>query len=162
VKLEELTSELLAQAIGIYLQRAYPDGPAPEVVRGRAEIPPGLRGAALFADERYERVPPKTAVEQATRFNLRLGNAMYPNMKLGVDRVGGSAEFVLVVDTHDKLFASVIQESEREKYRALLDHNRRLQEEIQRAWSAAGLPTFELYLRAQMAGLARGQAEGRK
>jgi len=158
LKLAEITSELLAQAVTIYLPVAYPGGGWSQVVGERARLPAGRRGAELLADERFERVPPQAPLEQAARFNLRLGNAVYPNMKLGLDRVSQTDEFVLVVDTHDKLLASAIQEGEREKYRALLEHNRRVQEEVERAWTAAGLPTFERYLRCRMTQMAARRA----
>jgi len=88
--------------------------------------------------------------EAAERYNLRLGNAGYLNMKLGVCRVAATEDYVLRVDTHDRQFAAMVQERENAEYRALLERNRRLQNEIERAWSEAGLPTFERYLREQL------------
>lgn len=161
MKLNEVTSELLKQAIDMYLAIAYPQGGWSESVAERARLPEGLRGAALLSDARFERVPAEAPVEAATRFNLRLGNAGYLHMKLGIDRVSDSDEYVLVVDTHDKHFSEMVQEKERQEYRDLLANNQRLHDEIQNAWSAAGLPTFERYLRSRLEGL-RGRGGGKK
>jgi len=163
VTLEEITSELLSRAVELYLAVAYADGEPSEAVRGRAEWPEGLRGADLLGDERFERVPPDAPVHEAERINLRLGNARYPHMKLGIDRVSHSAQYVLVVDTHDKHFAAMVQDSERSQYRDLLNYNARVQQHIERAWTEAGLPTFERYLRSRLTDLSgrRAPEEGR-
>ena len=125
--LSEVTNDLLSQAIAIYLEVAYPESAPSEAVRQRAALPDGKDGTELLADERFERVPPDAAPEGAMRFNLRLGNARYPHMKLGIDRVSNSENFVLVVDTHDRHVAAMVQDGEREAYRELLAHNTRVQ-----------------------------------
>jgi len=163
VTLEEITSELLSTAVAAYLSIAYGDGEPSEAVRLRADLPGGLRGADLLADERFERVPPDVPVDQAERINLRLGNDRYPHMKLGIDRVSNSSRYVLVVDTHDKHFAAMVQDGERSQYRDLLAHNARVQQQIERAWTEAELPTFERYLRSRLKDLGGREAprEGR-
>lgn len=155
--LNQVTSKLLRQAIELYLDRAYPDGAPSEAVRQRAQLPEGRAGADLLSDPRWERVPGAADAEAAARFNLRLGNNRYPHMKLGVDRVSGSDQFVLVVDTHDKHFAQMVQAGEQAEYRELLEHNARVQHEIERAWTAAGLPTFERFLRSRLTDMAGGR-----
>lgn len=156
MKLDEVTSELLAKAVRIYLDHAYPEDEPGEAVGERADIPAGRRGAELLGDDRFERVPPEADVAGAERFNLRLGNVGYPHMKLGIDRVGKTDEFVLVVDTHDKQLAAVVQAGEQAQFRELLERNRRLQEAIERAWTEAGLPTFTSYLRGRLSGMRSG------
>ena len=156
--LDEVTSDILSRAIGIYLRIAYGDGGYSDAVRDRAALPEGRSGDRLLADPRFERVPTDAEVARADRFNLRLGNAGYPHMKLGVDRAGESEQFVLVVDTHDRHVAAMVQEGEREAYQALLDANRRISQEIERAWTEAGLPTFERYLRGRLAASRGGAA----
>jgi hypothetical protein len=150
VKLEEITSEMLGRAIEIYLRLAYAGGEPSAVVRGRAAIPAERRGRELVEEERFERVPAGAALGEAERYNLRLGNAGYLNMKLGICRVAATEDYVLRVDTHDKMFAAMVQEKENAEYAALIERNRKLQNEIERAWSEAGLPTFENYLREQL------------
>lgn len=160
MKLDEVTSELLSRAIDIYLAIAYPQGGYSDSVVERARLGQGLRGQPLLGDPRFERLPADVTVAAAQRFNLRLGNALYLHMKLGIDRVSESDQYVLVVDTHDKHFSEMVQEKEREMYRDLLTHNQRVHDEIEKAWGAAGLPTFERYLRSRLEGL-RGRG-GRK
>lgn len=156
VTLSEVTSELLSRAVAIYLEIAYPGSPPSEAVRERAALPDSKAGAELLSEERFERVPADAAPENAMRFNLRLGNARYPHMKLGIDRVSNSESFVLVVDTHDRHVAAMVQDGEREAYQALLAHNTGVQERIEQAWTEAGLPTFEQYLRGRLSGLRKG------
>jgi hypothetical protein len=153
VKFDEVSSDLLTEAIAIYLGIAYPEGGVTDVVAERTRLAPGRRGANVLGDERFERVPCGAEVADAQRFNLRLGNARYLHMKLGIDRVSDSDEYVLVVDTHDTHFAEMIQQTEQAEYRQLLDRNQQIRETIEKAWTEAGLPTFEHYLRSRLAGL---------
>jgi hypothetical protein len=155
VKLDDFDSAILLRAIKVYLESAYPSGEVSEEVRRRASVASSPGGVALLADERFERLPAEAAVEKVMRFNLRLGNERYPHMKLGIDRVSGSEHFVLMVDTHDKHFAKMVQQTEQADYKALLDHNDGLKRSIERAWTDAGLPTFENYLRNHLAELHR-------
>ena len=151
VKLEEMTSAVVGRAIEIYLRLAYAGAEPSETVRQRAAIPAGRGGKELVGEERFERVPAGAAVGEAERYNLRLGNAGYLNMKLGICRVAATEDYVLRVDTHDKMFAVIVQEKENAEYQVLIERNRQLQNEIERAWTEAGLPTFERYLREQLA-----------
>jgi len=155
VKLDDFDSKILSRAIKVYLASAYPSGQVSEAVRERADLASSPDGVALLSDQRFERVPAEATVRKAMRFNLRLGNDRYPHMKLGIDRVSGSEDFVLMVDTHDKHFAKMVQQKELAEYRALLDHNDALKQSIERAWTEAGLPTFENYLRSHLADLQR-------
>ncbi|MBN2582891.1 MAG: hypothetical protein JXL80_07455 [Planctomycetes bacterium] len=159
MKLQEITSELLSQAVAVYLQLAYPQGATSDAVRLRATLPPGLSGHGLLDDERFERLPGGQEDGQVQRYNLRLGNESYPHMKLGVDRISGTDDFVFVVDTHDKHFAMMVQQNEQAQYKALLDRNDAMKQAIERAWTEAGLPTFENYLRRRLAGLSRRAAD---
>ncbi len=157
MRLSDITTELLQVAIGLYLERAYQNSDQiPESVRQRAELPPGLAGPALLELDIFERVPADAAPEEAQRFNLRLGNAGYLHMKLGIDRVSGTDEFVLVVDTHDKHFAALVQGGEQDQYRALVDRNAGVKQAIESAWAEADLPTFQGYLRQRLKSMKDG------
>ncbi|HOI56738.1 MAG TPA: hypothetical protein PLP01_15920 [Phycisphaerae bacterium] len=155
MKLDDITSELLSRAVATYLKTAYPHGEPSEAVRRQADLPPGRRGRELLDDERFERIAGGSDPAAVQRFNLRLGNESYPHMKLGVDRVSGTDDFVLVVDTHDKHFAMMVQQNEQDRYKELLQRNDATKQAIERAWTEAGLPTFENYLRGRLAGLSR-------
>ena len=152
MRLADITGDMLHRAIEIYLERAYenPDQ-IPDSVRGRAAaLPAASRGPDLLSLDVFERLPADANAADASRFNLRLGNAGYLHMKLGLDRVSGTDEFVLVVDTHDKHFAALIQGTEQDQYKALVDRNAGVKEAIESAWAAAGLPTFQGYLRERL------------
>jgi hypothetical protein len=158
LRLDELTSETLARAVAIYLARAYPEGGMPEAVAARARVPGDLAGEALVERMPFERVPPEAGPRAAQRLNLRLGNSAYAHMKLGLDRVSETDQWIFTVDTHDKHFAALVQSSEQEQYRQLRAWNERVKSEVESAWAAAGLPTFEQYLRGYLDRL-HGQAE---
>lgn len=161
--LADITGKMLQQAIDIYLQRAYENpGQIPDSVRQRvAAIQVERQGAELMEQEVFERLPAGSAAGEASRFNLRLGNVGYLHMKLGIDRVSGTDEFVFVVDTHDKHFAALVQGGEQDQYKALVDRNAGVKEAIETAWTAAGLPTFQGYLRQRLEAMKNGRHDRR-
>jgi peptidyl-tRNA hydrolase len=99
-------------------------------------------------------VPPA----EARHILLRLGNRQYPHMKLGVDRVPDTDEWVLLVDTHDRHILSAMMEDEREAVEAIIRRNDEVKQRIEKRWSEAGLPTFENYLRRRLAGRGKSGA----
>jgi hypothetical protein len=80
-------------------------------------------------------------------------------MKLSVDHVPSSREWVLTVDSHDRLLLAAVDESERPALEALLRRNAEMKTRIERRWNEAGLPTFERYIRGRLAER-RGAGEG--
>lgn len=138
--------ERFRQAVEIYLGIAYPAGEVPSAVRRRLEWPPGLGLEQLLVDRPFERVV-NAHVEGASIFALRLGNAHYPNMKLQVQPWTGDSGYLLSVNSHDQVPEAAILPTDLERYRALQVENQRIKGLVEEAWDAAGLPTFNRYLK---------------
>lgn len=144
-----LTTALLAQACQIFLDRAYPEGPH--------TIPPPKNGfAALDAALPLESVLIAPVCQALPRrdgglrgYALRLGSTAFPHLKLQiVDHADVGCVFS--VDTHDA-FSLDPSDPDTKHWAALQASNRRLKEEIERAWEQAGLLTFNALLRRELA-----------
>jgi hypothetical protein len=162
--LSAFTRAMLEQAVRLYLEEAYGGARLPDKVLARLAWPAGgdtleqLAGAEVF-----ERSPADVPPAECDRLRLRLGNPRYPHMKLGVDRVPDSGDWVLVVDCHDRQLMAAVQEDERAALEALIRSNNELKARIERRWAEAGLPTFEQYIRSRLAHGVRGHgAAGEK
>ena len=139
--------ELLVRAVRIHLRHAYGERPLPANRRRFAEWSEDADFATLLADA--ERLPP-TGPNRPGGYALRVGNAVYPNMKICVhpakrsddpDAVPAArAGFVLQVDTHD-LFELPPDSPEVAAVEELRRHNRQLAAVVEKAWTEAGLPT---------------------
>lgn len=158
--LKDFSRAVLQQAAAIYLEEAYGGKTPPEAVRARLAWPEGETIEALAAGEAFERVPKDVPVAECERIRLRLGSLAYPHMKLGFDRVPGSDEWVLTVDSHDRMLLAAAGERERPALEALLRQNADVKARIERRWNEAGLPTFERYIRGRLAGRGAASAEG--
>lgn len=136
----------LRRAIEIYLGFAYPSGAVPAAVQRRLDWPAGVELERLLADRPFERVV-NPQFEGMSIFALRLGNLSYPNMKLQVQPWTGTSGYLLSVNSHDQVPESVILPTDRERYRMLQVENQRIKTLVEEAWDAAGLPTFNRYLK---------------
>jgi len=150
VRLVEFGRDVLERAVRIYLEEAYGDRPVPEPARGRLTWPPGDTLTAFAGGDPFERTPPDVPVEACDRIRLRLGNRLFPHMKLGVDRVSGTETWVLTVDTHDEAVLRLAREGDRAALESLVRTNAETKSRIERRWSEAGLPTFERYVREHL------------
>jgi len=157
VELKGLTRAVLEQAVRLYLEEAYGDAALPAAVQVRLQWPPGDSLETLAGADAFERTPAEGPVAECQRIRLRLGNRSYPHMKLGLDRVPDTSEWVLTVDCHDRQLMEAVQESERAALEALLGYNNEVKTRIERRWTAAGLPTFERYIRERLAGGGAGK-----
>jgi hypothetical protein len=150
--LDEMTRDMLRQAVRLYLAEAYGEAPLPPAVAARLEWPAGESLEALAAAEVFECTPDDLPPAACDRIRLRLGNRDYPHMKLGADRIPETQDWVLAVDSHDRQLLTVVSESERAALEALLRRNNEVKTRIERRWSEAGLPTFERYVRSRLRG----------
>jgi hypothetical protein len=143
-----LTTPLLERACRIFLERAYPLGPD--------TIPPPKNSFfALDVAQPVESVLVSPVCQPLLRrdgglrgFTLRLGSVLHPHFKLQIvdhDEDG----FVFSVDTHDG-FSLEPSHPEAARWTELQAANRRLKEEIERAWEEAGLLTFNGLLRREL------------
>jgi hypothetical protein len=143
-----LTTALLARACRIFLERAYPQGPD-------TIPPPKKHFFALDMAQPVESVlvppvcQPLLRRDGALRgYTLRLGSALHPHCKLQI--VDHDEGCVFSVDTHDGFFIDPTH-PEAARWRTFQETNRRLKEEIERAWEEAGLLTFNALLRRELA-----------
>jgi hypothetical protein len=137
----------LDRACRTFLHCAYPDG--------ENAIPaPRRRFLALAPDEPLESLfaPPvgqvlRTAGGGLRGYALRLGCAHFPHLKLQVIDVDGRCLFC--VDTHDAIQLDP-SSPDIPRWREIQLANRRLKEQIEHAWEAEGLLTFNGLLREQV------------
>ncbi len=144
-----LTTALLARASHTFLTLAYPSGPN--------TIPPARRAFLDLAPEQpFEPllVPPLCEVLRTPQGGLRgyafrLGSTTYPHLKLQViSQVNGA--WIFAVDTHDAFHLDA-NHPDAAGWKKLQVANRQLKEQIERAWEADGLLTFNGLLRQELA-----------
>jgi hypothetical protein len=141
--------DAFARAVAIYMERAYPDGECPDVVRRRLELPESETLSGLLAAPQFELgINPTT---KSPVYLLRLGNHRYPHMKLQIQPWPTSVGAMLSVNTHDQILGLDPSAPDAAEFRSLQRENQSLKEAIERAWDEQGLPTFLRYLRDYIA-----------
>jgi CheY-like chemotaxis protein len=135
MKLAALSPELLARAIRIYLSVAWP-GREQEKLPRIPEKGAGEALLAVFSDESS-----RDPAVGSHRYALRLGNRMYPHMKLVLEEYLLPGEFVFTVDTHDEIDLKP-DYPDYEAWQDLKAGNRELKSEIERLWREDGVPTY--------------------
>jgi hypothetical protein len=154
-------AHILQQAMDIFLRAAYPAG-LPAAVSERLDRIRALPAGDVPA-EFFERDVPGAAGSLA----LRLGQPVYPFMKLVLDPVPGNAasclgqDFLLRVDAHDQHLHAPSNSPDAAWLATVRQSNKELGERIEAAWTAAGLPTFKEYLRIQLEARKRSCAQER-
>jgi hypothetical protein len=154
-----ISANILQQALDLYLRLAYPNGAPPEVqthLDPLRKLPP--EGAVPL--DLFEKSIPNSANSLA----LRLGQPLYPHMKLVIDpcphaaaaAAAGSStcrgyDFLLRADAHDRHLHAPAGSPDAAWLASIRQSNKELVEKIEAAWSAAGIPTFKDYLRSQLA-----------
>lgn len=145
-----IPAHIFQQAMDLYIHEAYPAG-TPADVKKRMEM---VRAAA-------REVVPLEALERDTAnssagYALRLGQPLYPHMKLIVEPVPGGVascagqDFLLRVDAHDRHLHAPAGSPDEAWLAKVRQSNQELVEKIEAAWAAAGLPTFKEFLRRQL------------
>jgi hypothetical protein len=147
--LEGLTPPILGQACRTFLTLAYPDGPA---------TIPAARSVFwdLPADANFDALlkPPvcallKTAEGRLRGYSFRLGSATYPHVKLQVVCHEEKSPCIFSVDTHDALHLDP-DHPDAPGWAKLQLANRQLKVEVEHAWEAQGLLTFNGLLRKEL------------
>lgn len=154
MKLERMTPAHVKQAVAIYLDHAWPDGPKgkPRAIAEAIADSSALKELrAAFATTRSEKS------SQYRRYWLRLGNSRYPWMKFVVQEYLVDGEFFFSVDTHDELKIDPAA-PDYASWCELQEVNRDLKRDIETHWARADLPTHG-DLRALCEGLARAQTD---
>lgn len=145
---EGLTTDLLSRACRTYLARAYPDGRLPPGKQAFLRMGPGEALEPWLTPPVCQAVPTPDGAGRGWAF--RLGCAWYPHLKLQAVYCG-TGGWVFGVDTHDGIKLEP-GHPDAERLAALQTANRRLKEEVERAWEAEGLVTFQTLLRAGLVG----------
>jgi hypothetical protein len=143
-----LSPTLLGKACQIFLTLAYPEGELsiPGAKRAYLRIPSeGSLEFLLHAPVCQLLARPEGGVRG---YAFRLGSQKFPHLKLQI--VGqGQGELVFSVDTHDQVRVDP-KHPDAFAWAELQAANRKLKEEIERAWEAAGLLTFNELLRREL------------
>ena len=81
-------------------------------------------------------------------YAFRLGSAAFPHLKLQVVDYDRSGVLVFGVDTHDAFLPNLpADHPDTLAWKVLQEGNRKLKEQIERAWEREGLMTFNRLLR---------------
>ena len=136
----------LQRAIDLYLQVVYDGGtPGPNAQRymplGDWEV------REYLGSDQVERTPPDADVQRARSFAIRLGNPVYPNMKLRLSRPPREEVLLFSVDAHDAMLQAPPGSPDFAALEELKQLNADLATRVTDAWEAAGLPTEKSHLR---------------
>ena len=160
MKLDEISSTMLAQAIDIYLHVAYADTPVPERIARIATVDTAAPLSTALERDCVERIELPDYPHCTSRYRWRLGNARYHHMKLGLGRCSQADDFVFVVDTHDRELPVGSAAYQDPAYQELCSYNGRIKHDIETLWERAGIPTLRGHITAylhQRCALGRGQ-----
>jgi hypothetical protein len=144
-----LTTALLERACRIFLERAYPEGhdTIPPPKNSFLALDPSQPAASVLVPPVCQPLPRREGGLRG--YALRLGSALHPHVKMQiVDHE--DAGCVFSVDTHDG-FPSDLSPTDTIRWTEWQAANRRLKEQIERAWEEAGLLTFNGLLRRELA-----------
>jgi len=148
-----LTSAVLGRACRIFLQLAYPAGV--ETIPAKRRVYLGL----TTGEPLEEFLPPAPAAAgicqvlapsggRSRGYAFRLGSATFPHLKLQVVDYDNGSALVFTVDTHDAFLPGMNPDHpDAQAWRSLQESNRKLKEQIERAWEREGFTTFHTLLR---------------
>ena len=142
------TGEQVRRAVGLYLDHAY----GGEVPQGEKRLIPadGFDPPAWLMSGVVERDPANAPLANVRSFALRLGNCVYPNMKLRLSRPPNDPVYVFSVDSHDVFLTAAANSPDYAALEELKRANAAMASAITAAWDAAGLLTDKNYLRQKI------------
>jgi hypothetical protein len=140
----------IAMLLRLYLSFAY-EGNTPEIL-GQKAIPPQVDAdvEAWLMSEVTERTPPSVPIEDVRSFALRLGNAVYPHMKLRFSRPPSDDVLIASVDSHDAMLQAPEGSPDSSALEELKSYNAELGQRINCEWAQAGLLTEHEYMRRKI------------
>ena len=159
----DISAHILQEAMELYLKAAYPDG-GPAMPEGVRKLVSGIRALPKEGKVPLEMLE-KEVTDSRCGYVLRLGQPMYPFMKLAIDECpavsgegGGEGSagaarrggVLLRVDVHDEHLHAAPGSPDAAWLASVRASNRDLSQKIEAAWAAAGLPTFKEFLRKQL------------
>jgi hypothetical protein len=146
--MEGLTVALLDRACRIFFSLAYPEGEhtVPTSKRAYLNIARDQPLGALLAPPVCQTL--RTPEGAVRGYAFRLGSAGFPHLKLQVTAC--DADYVYAVDTHDAVHLQP-GDPDAPRWARLQAANRQLKEQIEHAWEADGILTFNGLLRRGLA-----------
>ncbi len=111
----------LVDAVNIYLKFAYPDGNLPENVKSIVDRIKQSREKYVFELPVFEKI-------DENLYALRLGNILYPHMKLVIKKDG--EELLFNVDTHDSPERIPPTLPGYERFKKVIEFNKKIKERI--------------------------------
>ena len=137
MKLDAIPASTVRRAAEIYLEHAYANTDA-----GRKAPEVRLDGGESAQDliERFGDESEFSDGRRIGRYVLRLGNDLYPHMKLVLEECILRDEYAFSVDTHDDLNVSP-DAPDYERWNEVRRHNGTLADEIEAAWREEKIPT---------------------
>ena len=156
---EQLRIAEVWKAIDIYLAHAYP-GPAPAAVRSRLDALRDLPAAEFFSHVHFERdstdLSTNLSTDMPSKLSLRLGNKLYPHMKLTIERSPDRQSFLFRADTHDRHCCPAPGSRDHAAFMQLMTANQQIAQTIETAWAEQQVATFKTFLRDDLARRAKG------
>ena len=143
---QKLATSEVWRAIEVYLRHAYTAAP-PSAVRARLETLRSLSGEDFYLSPAFER----DSATAPTRLSLRLGNKLYPHMKLTIERAPDKHGFLFRADTHDSHCCPAPGTRDYPAFCSLMEGNQQVAQAIENAWAEEHLPTFKTFLRDDLA-----------
>jgi hypothetical protein len=152
--------EVVWQAVEAYLHTAYAGGKPPTAVVQRLETLRNTPADGFFDCPVFERDPSAASGKPATRFAIRLGNKVYPHMKIVIEPAPHGGGHLFRADTHDRHIRPAPASREYKAFCELMEANQSVAEQIETEWAQRGLPTFKQFLRQDLASRARATSSG--
>jgi hypothetical protein len=138
----------IAEAIEIYLRHAYGDARPASAVKLLPED--GFDAQTYLSGDKVERAAGLSDGCHACVYRIRLGNVVYPHMKLKIAYVTGQEEWVFSVDSHDGMLRTPSGSGDSAGLGKVKEFNARLVEEIEAGWDQVGILTQKGLLRRRI------------
>lgn len=143
------TPEQIRLAVDVYLHLAYPGG-TPARLAGRLPPAGAFAPQAWLMTDAAERSPDSGEFALVRSFALRLGNVLYPNMKLRLSRPPAEDVLLLSVDSHDGFLQAPAGSADHTELESLKQHNAAIVSAVNAEWDRMNLPTERTYLRQKI------------
>ncbi|MCL2646311.1 MAG: hypothetical protein FWD61_04795 [Phycisphaerales bacterium] len=147
-----IVAKSLQRAVQLYLEHAYPGG-VPASIQDKIMPVMAIPADQIVPIELFEKSAEGGA---GPSYALRLGQPMYPFMKLIIEPAPGQdslspTNYLLRADAHDRHLHAPEGSPDAAWLASVRVSNHDLVEKIEAAWAQAGLSTFKEYLRKQLA-----------
>ena len=146
-------------AIDLFCRQAYPQG-TPAHVADKFVIAGGCDVSRWLMSDVAEREPADTPISEVRSFALRIGNQVYPNMKLRLTRPGNQDVLLFSVDAHDEFLLASPGSPDYEALEELKKANAEIVSAIETAWADEGILTEKVYLRQAIEDARKRNARG--